>query len=53
MSDINAEIERVKTAMAKTKSSYLLRDYGKYLRRLERMANVSNGRERNQAKGNG
>lgn len=30
------EIERVKTALEKTDSRTLKRDYGKYLRRLER-----------------
>ena len=32
--DIKAEIERVKTAMEKTKSLQLKKDYGKYLHRL-------------------
>jgi hypothetical protein len=34
MDNITAEIERVKTAMEKTKSLQLKRDYGKYLHKL-------------------
>ena len=34
MDNITAEIERVKTAMEKTKSLQLKRDYGKYLQKL-------------------
>lgn len=34
--DIKAEIERVKTAMEKTTSPYLKRDYQKYLLKLEK-----------------
>ena len=34
MDNIKAEIERVKTAIAKTKSPYLKRDYEKYLKKL-------------------
>lgn len=36
MDNIEAEITRVKAAIAKTKSPYLKRDYEKYLRRLEK-----------------
>lgn len=32
--DIKAEIERVKTAIEKTNSPYLKRDYEKYLQKL-------------------
>lgn len=32
---IDAEIERVKVALAKTKSEKLRRDYGKHLKQLE------------------
>ena len=34
MTDTKAEIERVKKALAETKSPYLKRDYEKYLRKL-------------------
>lgn len=34
--DIKAEIERVNTAMEKTTSPYLKRDYQKYLWKLEK-----------------
>ena len=36
MDNIEAEIVRVKEAIAKTKSPYLKRDYEKYLRKLEK-----------------
>lgn len=34
MNKVQAEIERVKTAIAKTKSQHLKRDYEKYLKKL-------------------
>lgn len=36
MNDILAEIERVKTALAKTNSQKLKNDYTKYLRKLQK-----------------
>ena len=39
MSDVAAEIARVKTAIQKTTSPHLKRDYMKHLRKLERMQN--------------
>lgn len=36
MSDVAAEIARVKAAIQKTTSPHLRRDYMKYLKRLER-----------------
>lgn len=36
MADTKAEIERVKKALAETKSPHLKRDYEKYLRKLYR-----------------
>jgi hypothetical protein len=39
MSDVTAEIARVKVAIQKTTSPHLRRDYMKYLRKLERMQN--------------
>ncbi len=32
--ELDAEIQRVKTAIAQTQSKYLRRDYAKYLKRL-------------------
>lgn len=34
--EIKAEIERARTAVAKTKSDHLKRDYTKHIKRLER-----------------
>jgi hypothetical protein len=39
MSDVTAEIARVKEAIQKTTSPHLRRDYMKHLRKLERMQN--------------
>lgn len=36
MNDIQSEIERVKTALAKTNSPKLKNDYTKYLRKLQK-----------------
>ena len=36
MAETKSEIERVKKALAETKSPYLKRDYEKYLRKLYR-----------------
>lgn len=36
MNNIQSEIERVKAAIAKTKSPHLKRDYEKYLKKLEK-----------------
>ena len=40
MSDVAAEISRVKAALQKTTSPHLRRDYMKYLKRLERFVDV-------------
>ena len=36
LNEINKEMERVRTAMAKTKSEKLKSDYGKHLKKLEK-----------------
>ena len=43
MADVNAEIARVKKALAETKSPYLKRDYEKYLRKLRKRLSAMNG----------
>ena len=43
MDDTKSEIARVEKALAETKSPYLKRDYGKYLRKLRKRLNATNG----------
>lgn len=40
MNDIKSEITRVEKAISETKSSYLKRDYEKYLRKLRKQLKV-------------
>lgn len=41
MAEIQAEIERIKTAIEKTKSPHLKRDYEKYLKKLLKRSDVN------------
>ena len=43
MDDTSKEIARVEKALAETKSPYLKRDYGKYLRKLRKRLSATNG----------
>ena len=43
MDDTKSEIARVEKALAETKSPYLKRDYGKYLRKLRKRLSATNG----------
>lgn len=40
MNDIQAEIERVKTALVKTNSPKMKNDYTKYLKKLQKKAKI-------------
>ena len=43
MADTKAEIARVEKALTETKSTYLKRDYEKYLRKLRKRLSATDG----------